>query len=122
MSDTAASLGLVRRCPAVTNSSSLFYAEILEQSVGARKRVWIGLSYRPARLRRLAESIPWNLFHGLLKSLKIPSLVCIQGKVSFMPVPVCRDPVLGSKMLIFMKTSPKCLFSFESVLRDAGIG
>jgi hypothetical protein len=87
MSGTAASLGLVRHCPAMsmTNSSSLFYAEILEQSVGARKRVWIGLSYRPARLRRLAESIPWNLFHGLYKSLKIPSLVCFQGKVSFMP-------------------------------------
>jgi hypothetical protein len=29
----------------------------------------IGLSYRPARLHRLAESIP-----GLLKSLKIPTL------------------------------------------------
>ena len=39
---------------------------ILEQS---RNRVGIGLSYRPARLRRLAESIP-----RLLKSLKIPPL------------------------------------------------
>ncbi len=40
-------------------------AGILEQSMGARNRVGTGLSYRPARLRRLAESIP-----GLLKSLK----------------------------------------------------
>jgi hypothetical protein len=31
---------------------------ILEQSMGARNRVGIGLSYWPARLHRLAESIP----------------------------------------------------------------
>ncbi len=36
--------------------------------MGARNRLRIGLSYWPARLQRLAESIP-----GLLKSLKIPS-------------------------------------------------
>jgi hypothetical protein len=42
----------------------------LEQSIGDGNRVGIGLSYQPARLHRLAESIP-----GLLKSLKIPSLV-----------------------------------------------
>ncbi len=45
-------------------------AGILEQSFGARNRVGIGLSYRPARLHRLAESILWKRF---LKSLKIPS-------------------------------------------------
>jgi hypothetical protein len=38
--------------------------------MGTRNRVRVGLSYRPARFYRLAESIP-----GLLKSLKIPSLV-----------------------------------------------
>jgi hypothetical protein len=37
---------------------SFFCAGILDQSMGARKRVGIGLSYLPARLRRLAESIP----------------------------------------------------------------
>jgi hypothetical protein len=37
-------------------------------------------------------------------------------------VPDCRDPVLCFKTLIFTKTSPKCLFSFQSVLRDADIG
>jgi hypothetical protein len=31
---------------------------------GARNRVGIGLSYRPARLHRLAEFIPWNRFLG----------------------------------------------------------
>ncbi len=40
-------------------------AGILEQSIWARNRVGIGLSYRSARLHRLAESIP-----GLLKGLK----------------------------------------------------
>jgi hypothetical protein len=43
-------------------------AEILEQSIAARNRVRIGLSYRPAaRLHKLSESIPWNLFLGYLK-------------------------------------------------------
>jgi hypothetical protein len=40
-------------------------AGILEQSIGARNRAVIGLSYRPTRLHKLAESII-----GLLKSLK----------------------------------------------------
>jgi hypothetical protein len=44
-------------------------AGILKQSMGARNRVGIGLSYRSVRLHRLAESIP-----GLLKSIKIKSL------------------------------------------------
>jgi hypothetical protein len=35
----------------------------------ASNRLGMGLLYRPARLHRLAESIP-----GLLRSLKIPSL------------------------------------------------
>jgi hypothetical protein len=39
-------------------------AGILEQSMGARNRVGLGLSYRPARI---PESIPWNPFLGSLK-------------------------------------------------------
>jgi len=42
-------------------------AGIFKQSMGARNRVEIGFSYRPARLRRLAELIPWNWFLGSLK-------------------------------------------------------
>ncbi len=34
---------------------------------GARNRVGIGLLYHPARIHRLAESIPWNRFWGSLK-------------------------------------------------------
>jgi hypothetical protein len=36
-------------------------------TMGARNRVGIGLSYRPARLHRLEELIPWNRFLGSLK-------------------------------------------------------
>jgi hypothetical protein len=39
-------------------------AGILKQSMGARNRVGIGLSHRPARQHRLAEFIPWNQFLG----------------------------------------------------------
>jgi hypothetical protein len=42
-------------------------AGILKQSMGARNRVGRRLSYRPARLYRLAELNPWNRF---LESLK----------------------------------------------------
>ena len=44
-----------------------FCAGILEQSMGARNREGIGLLYRPARLHRMAESIPWHWFLGSLK-------------------------------------------------------
>jgi hypothetical protein len=35
--------------------------------MGAGNRGGIWLSYRPARLHRLADSIPWNRFLGSLK-------------------------------------------------------
>jgi hypothetical protein len=41
-----------------------YRAGIFQQSIGARKRVGIGLSYRPVRLHRLAEFVPWNRFLG----------------------------------------------------------
>jgi hypothetical protein len=59
-------------CPA--QSLNVICAAILGQSMGVRNRVGIGLSYRPARLHRLAESTPWELIPGLLKSLKIRAL------------------------------------------------
>ncbi len=42
-------------------------AGIFEHSMGAWNRVGIGLSYRPARLQRLAELIPSIRFLGSLK-------------------------------------------------------
>ncbi len=47
----------------LTDPSGFFSsAGILEQSMGAGNRLGVGLSYRPARLHRLAESIPWFWF------------------------------------------------------------
>ncbi len=48
-------------------SEEQYCAGILEQPMGSRNRVGIELSYRPARLHRLAKSIPWNRFLGSLK-------------------------------------------------------
>jgi hypothetical protein len=39
-------------------------AGIFKESMGARNRGGIGLSYRPARLHRLALFIPWNRLLG----------------------------------------------------------
>ncbi len=39
-------------------------AGIFKKYMGARNQGGIGLSYRPARLHRLAEFIPWNQFRG----------------------------------------------------------
>jgi hypothetical protein len=45
-----------------------YSAEIFKQSMGARNRVGIGLSYRPDRLYSLAEMVHWDRF---LCSLKV---------------------------------------------------
>jgi hypothetical protein len=41
-----------------------YRAGIFKKSMGARHRGGIGFSYRPARLHRLAEFIPWHQFRG----------------------------------------------------------
>jgi len=80
----------------IDKSFSLFQdfqpsAGILEQSMGSRNRVRIGLSNRPARLHRLAESIPWNEIDslesipGLLNSLNIWALFEILSSLPFLP-------------------------------------
>jgi hypothetical protein len=60
---------ITQDCVCVLYTMSLVCAGIFEQSMGARIRVRIGLSYRPARLHRLAESIS-----GLHNSFKIGAL------------------------------------------------
>ncbi len=45
--------------------------EFFKESMGARNRGGIGLSYRPARLHMLAEFIPWNRFLGSINVKKI---------------------------------------------------
>jgi hypothetical protein len=47
---------------------------ILEQSMGARKRVGIGLSYRPARLHRLAGRYVKSVPIAAIDCYKIPAL------------------------------------------------
>jgi hypothetical protein len=48
----------------------LCIAGIFKESMEARNRGGIGLSYRPARLHRLAEFIPWNRFLGSINVQK----------------------------------------------------
>ncbi len=50
-----------RRVPGLT------VLEFLHNLRGARNRIVICLSYRPARLRSLAELVPWDRFLGSLK-------------------------------------------------------
>ncbi len=52
-------------CTASVKYPEYTCARILEQSMGARNHVGIGLSYRPDRLHWMGEAIP-----GVLKSLK----------------------------------------------------
>ena len=53
--------------------------------MGARNQVGIGLVYRPARLHRLAEFIPWNRFLGSINvykyGLRIPPIYSRSCKV-----------------------------------------
>jgi hypothetical protein len=47
--------------------------------MGARNRVGIGLSFRPARLNRRVELIPWNRFLGSINVLKVRALYRISN-------------------------------------------
>ncbi len=48
----------------------MYSAGICKQSMGARNREGIGLSYRTARLYSQPELVPWNRFLGSLKVKK----------------------------------------------------
>ncbi len=68
---------LVPSVPSEKFSRGFTCAGIFQQSMGARNRVGIGLSYRPARLHNLAELVPWKKsILGLLKSFKQQVLNC----------------------------------------------
>jgi hypothetical protein len=64
--------------------------------MGTRNQVGIGLPYRPARLHRLAELIPWNRFFGSFKvkkfGLRVLSL-SLQSSVLGLPHPLTRRQV-----------------------------
>ncbi len=61
----------------VYSTYRLYRAGIFKQSMEAKNRGGIRLSYRPARLHKLAELIPWNRFLGSIKvykfGLRLPS-------------------------------------------------
>jgi hypothetical protein len=59
---------LDRLAGVILSRQILHRAGIFKQSMGARNRVDIGLSYRPARLHRLAEFVPRNRF---LRSINV---------------------------------------------------
>jgi hypothetical protein len=63
------------------------------ESMGARYRVGIGWSYRPARLHSLAELVPWNKFLGSLKRLKIRALLA-------RPLPCFLSSQTGKKVSV----------------------
>jgi hypothetical protein len=54
--------------------------------MGARNRGGIGLLYRPARLHRLAEFIPWNQFRGPINIKKYGICICAHGGTRQEPV------------------------------------
>jgi hypothetical protein len=63
-------------------------AGIFKQSMGARNRVGIGLSYRPARLHRLSELAPWKRFLGSFKRFQIRAqLFMTAGSVNYILSP-----------------------------------
>jgi hypothetical protein len=67
-------------------------AVIFSQSMGARNREGIGLSYRPARQHSLAELVPSTSLEsilGLLKSLKIRALCTCCNHVCVLMRTVC---------------------------------
>jgi hypothetical protein len=68
-----------------------FCAGNFEQSKQARNQVGIVLSYRPARLHRLAELIPWHRFVGSLKVLTKLGLsdFCLQRRIRFCSTKTC---------------------------------
>ncbi len=71
-------------CTGQTNREPFYdrnCAGILEQSMGARNRGGIGLSYRPARLHitQTGGIVSSETIAKPLKCLKIPSLVSVQG-------------------------------------------
>jgi hypothetical protein len=77
-------MGIVKEPLQYGTPQGFLCAGILEQSMGARNRVGIGLSYRPAKLHSLAELIHWNLFLGFRKFKNTISGFCALG--SALPV------------------------------------
>ncbi len=68
----------------------VYCAGIFKQSMGARNRVVIGLSYRLARQHRLEELIHWNRFLGSLKVSKFGLCTVMQFQIIGIAIPMVR--------------------------------
>jgi hypothetical protein len=94
--------------------------------MGARQRVGIGFSYRPARLRRLADFIPWNQFLG---SINIKKYVLISVLQVFSVSVKCSSSIFLLSLTMdswgwrsavywpFLGLSPTILFPLNSRAR-----
>ncbi len=107
------------RLPHVWPSPTVFWAGhylsmhahsdgVLKQSIGARNRVGIGLSYRPTRLNTLAELISWNRYLGSLKVWKFGLRLELTrprwrkyGRVCTLATPLCSAPTFFLVDLIY---------------------
>jgi hypothetical protein len=78
--------------------------------MGARNRLGIGLSYRPARLHRLEESIPWNGFLGSLKFKNTVSghseLFPVTALFSCLGLSLHSNSIQNFKNLLHVKSTP----------------
>jgi hypothetical protein len=81
-------------------------AGIFKQSMGARKRVERGLSYRPAKLQGLAELNPWNRFLDSLKVKKFWLCVFVSVRHSSY-YGLYRDVYSGSRIQILICYPPR---------------
>ncbi len=101
-------------------SKGVSRAGISKKSMGARHRVGIGLSYRPAGLLRLSELMPWNLFMGSIKRLKIRAqhTLSLVRWVTTRTVSwwrVCLLPLLmgSSLVLTYLKNAKRATYAKE---------
>jgi hypothetical protein len=83
-------------------------AGILEQSMGARNRVGIGLSYWPARLQSLAESIPWIRYLDSLNVYKYTVVAVYSEESMLLMVPLS---LLRGVNKFLPRRLPKCFLS-----------
>ncbi len=77
----------------------VYSAGIFKQSMGARFRVGIGLLYRPHRLHRLAELIPWNRF--LISTCRGGTIVIVHRKRGIWVPSLNPTSALWTKQLLW---------------------
>jgi hypothetical protein len=97
-------------------------AGIFNQSMGARNRVRIGWSYRPARLHNLEESFPWNQFLGSLKVKKFGLRFFQKTSAPLFNDDLSKEPNFGLIHLAGQYLSIKCHKIVKCLTSDLGSG